>query len=298
MNNDTSQSQGMLLFRLRSKQLFAIGTLKLRELVPFPRLTHFPHSHPAVLGAANIRGDTIPIVDLSAAMGNRPTAREDLSQSFVIVTDCHRKKVGFLVRQVDKIANYSWRDIESPPRAVGQRAFISGIARVDQQLIQLIDIEKIFEDLFPNVVGNSSQWAGIEELESLQQLNLLIVDDSRVARKQLSDALKQLAIPFQVTDNGSHALALMIEQANAGCPIDVLVSDIEMPGLDGYELAFEVRSNPLIANAYIILHTSISSEISVSQAHQVGANEALTKFDVNELIQAMQRGANATIYKG
>ncbi len=75
-------------------------------------------------------------------------------------------------------------------------------------------------------------------------------------------------------------------------PIDILVSDIEMPGLDGYELAFEVRDNPLLANAYIILHTSLSSEISVSQAHQVGANEALTKFDAHELVEAMLRGAD------
>lgn len=74
-------------------------------------------------------------------------------------------------------------------------------------------------------------------------------------------------------------------------PVDLLVSDIEMPGLDGYELAFEVRDKPALAGAYIILHTSLSSEISVSQAHQVGANEALTKFDAHELIEAMLRGA-------
>ena len=72
-----------------------------------------------------------------------------------------------------------------------------------------------------------------------------------------------------------------------------MVSDIEMPGLDGYELAFEVKNNPAIEHAYIILHTSLSSEISVSQAKQVGANEALTKFDAKELIEAMLRGAQA-----
>lgn len=76
-----------------------------------------------------------------------------------------------------------------------------------------------------------------------------------------------------------------------GSRIDILVSDIEMPGLDGYELAFEVQSDPRLAEAYIILHTSLSSEISVERAHQVGAHEALTKFEANELIQAMLRGA-------
>ena len=83
----------------------------------------------------------------------------------------------------------------------------------------------------------------------------------------------------------------MIKDANAGTPVDLLVSDIEMPGLDGYELAFEVRDKPDLAATYIVLHSSISSEISISQAQQVGANEALTKFDAHELIQAMLRGA-------
>ncbi len=84
----------------------------------------------------------------------------------------------------------------------------------------------------------------------------------------------------------------MRQKAAAGNPVNILVSDIEMPGLDGYELTFAVRDNRDLANAYIILHTSLSSEISVSQAHQVGADEALTKFNARELIDAMLRGAD------
>ena len=86
-------------------------------------------------------------------------------------------------------------------------------------------------------------------------------------------------------------ITAMHKKASEGNPVDILVSDIEMPGLDGYELTFEVRSAPALANAYIILHTSLSSEISVSQAKQVGANEALTKFDAKELVQSMLRAA-------
>ncbi len=128
--------------------------------------------------------------------------------------------------------------------------------------------------------------------EKLKPMNILLVDDSKVARKQLSDALDMINIPYRVTADGKEALVMMEQAALEHHPIDILVSDIEMPGLDGYELAFEVRDNPLTAKAYIILHTSLSSEISVSQAHQVGANEALTKFDAHELIDAMLRGAD------
>jgi two-component system chemotaxis response regulator CheV len=128
--------------------------------------------------------------------------------------------------------------------------------------------------------------------EKLKPLNILLVDDSLVARAQLSDALDSMNILYKVTANGTEALNIMRQEAKSGTPIDLLVSDIEMPGLDGYELTFETRNDPDIAAPYIILHTSLSSAISVSQAHQVGANEALTKFDAGELIQAMLRGAD------
>lgn len=75
-------------------------------------------------------------------------------------------------------------------------------------------------------------------------------------------------------------------------PVDLLVSDIEMPGLDGYELAFGVRDSAVLKQPYIILHTSLNSEMSLSYANQVGANEALTKFDADELLHAMLRGAS------
>lgn len=129
------------------------------------------------------------------------------------------------------------------------------------------------------------------ERERLKALNILLVDDSSIARKQLSDALDRINIPYQICKNGSDALDLMKRDAEANHPIDLLVSDIEMPGLDGYELAFEVQNDSALNNSYRILHTSLSSEICVDRAHQVGAHEALEKFNAGELIEAMLRGA-------
>ena len=116
------------------------------------------------------------------------------------------------------------------------------------------------------------------------------MDDSAVARRQLEQALTKIDVPFKVCKNGNDALDVMKECAGKENPIDILVSDIEMPGLDGYELTFEVRSTPEIAQAYIILHTSLSSKMSVDRANQVGANDALTKFAAQSLIDAMLKG--------
>jgi two-component system chemotaxis response regulator CheV len=154
-----------------------------------------------------------------------------------------------------------------------------------------LDVEVIMARLFPLDPSKATATITDMEREQLRPMNILLVDDSRTARKQLSDSLDAINVRYQVTDDGQKALDLMRTSAQQGQPIDLLVSDIEMPGLDGYELAFAVRDDKQLANAYIILHTSLSSSISVSQARQVGADEALTKFDARELIDAMLRGA-------
>ena len=289
MTSKANHSQGLLLFRLSAQQVFAIGTLKVKELTPYTPLTCLPHSHPAVMGAANIRGKTLPVIDMAAAVGYRPLHSDELASTYIITTDCQRQEIGFLVRGIERIIDCNWRDIKAPPKGLKDDTFLTGVTRVDEQLVQLIDVELILSKIYPN----SKQVAVLTDVqrEQLKPLNILLVDDSMVARKQLSDALNNMNIPYQVTDDGRRALEIMMADANAQKPIDLLVSDIEMPGLDGYELAFEVRDKPNLAAAYIVLHSSISSEISISQAHQVGANEALTKFDVHELVQAMLRGA-------
>ncbi|MCG9754987.1 chemotaxis protein CheV [Shewanella insulae] len=291
MKSKASQSQGLLLFRLSHTQLFALGTLKIRELVPFTKLSAIPQSHPSILGAATVRGHTIPIVDMAAAVGYAPITTEECDNAYIIITDCQRMVMGFLVRSIDKIIECNWRDIESPPDNLGKSAFLTGVTRVDDKLVQLLDVELLLSKIFPPSPETTRAILTDVQREILKPLNILLVDDSKVARKQLSDALDSINIPYLVTSDGKEALTIMEEAAKERRPVDLLVSDIEMPGLDGYELAFEVKNTPELADAYIILHTSLSSEISVSQAHQVGANEALTKFDAHELIEAMLRGA-------
>jgi len=287
----TNQSQGMLLFQLTSLQSFAIGTLKVKEIVPYTPLTAIPHSHPTVLGAANLRGDTLPVIDMAKAVGYPPLSKDELKDCYIIITDCRRMLVGFLVRGINKITECNWHNIDAPPNALGNNVFVTGVMKVDDKLIQLLDVELLLSKVFPDKPSSLLPVLTDVQREILRPLKILLVDDSAVARRQLSQALDSISIPYFIATNGSDALNMLQHAADVGSPFDIIVSDIEMPGLDGYELAFEVQNNSNLNNAYIILHTSLSSEISVSQAHQVGAHEALTKFEANELIHAMLRGA-------
>ncbi len=290
-NNKASHAQGMLLFNVNSRQTFALGTLKVQELVPLSSLSAIPRSHPCVLGAANFRGLTIPVIDMAKAIRCQPIPPEEYKNCFVIITDCQRMKIGFLVHSIQRIVECNWRDILSPPSHLGDKIFVTGVTEVNGELIQLLDVELLLSLIYPeNKLPKRAILTDVQR-ELVKPLSILLVDDSTVARKQLSDALDGLNIPYQVCSNGLDALNLMQTCYENKSPIDILVSDIEMPGLDGYELTFEVKDRSQLNDCYIILHTSISSEISVGQAKQVGANEALTKFDVFELTDAILRGA-------
>ena len=294
MTSKAKHAQKLLLFTLAERQTFAIGTLKIREIIPNVKLTKLPQDHPAVLGATTFRGTTIPVIDMAAAVGYPAMTAEEMKKGAIIITDCQRKEIGFLVRGIQKIVDTDWRDVLPPPDMLGKKAFLTGLVTIQDKTIQLLDVELLLSLVYPEPPERRRAVLTDVQREQLKPLHILMVDDSHVARKQLSDALDSINISYEVTNNGMKALEHMRAAASAGNPIDILVSDIDMPGLDGYELAFQVRDDRMLGNqVYIILHTSLNSEMSLSYAKQVGANEALTKFDAEELVHAMLRGAKA-----
>lgn len=288
-----NQSQGMLMFTLTTNpQLFAIGTLKVREIVPYQPTTQIPYSHHHVIGTVTIRDMTIPVINMPAAIGFRPIQPEEYDKCYLIVTDCLRTVVAFMVRSIEKIIECDWKSIEPTPQTAGDNVFVTGITRFEDKIVQMLDVELLLSKIYPQYESTSVPMLTDIERERLKALNILLVDDSSIARKQLSDALDSINISYSIRNNGVEALQFMREQADANNPVELLVSDIEMPGLDGYELAFETQNDNRLSHAYIILHTSLSSEICVDRAQQVGAQEALEKFNAADLIKAMLRGAS------
>jgi len=291
MQSTSSQSQGLLLFKLSAQQSFALGTLKIQEIVPYQSLTQLPNANTNILGATSIRGQTLSIIDMAAAVGYPPITEEEKQHCVIIITDCSRQHVGFLIRKIERIIDCNWKNIEPPPNALGHKTYITGITHFEGKLIQLLDIELLLSQIFPDDDdAHAIEITGVQK-GILQNESILLVDDSAVARRQLENALTRIDVPFKVCKNGNDALQVMKTCAEKGDPITILVSDIEMPGLDGYELTFEVRSVKEIAGVYIILHSSLSSAMSVERAQQVGANDALAKFAAQALIDAMLRGA-------
>ncbi|RRJ85015.1 chemotaxis protein CheV [Aestuariirhabdus litorea] len=275
----------LLLFRLNGKQLYGINVFKVKEVLQCPQLTMLPKSSPVVRGVANIRGGTIPILDMNMATGKGPL--EDLSNAFVIITEYNMKVQGFLVQMVDRIVNMNWADIHPPPRGTGMDHYLTAVTRVDDQLVEIIDVEKILAEVAPQSDEVSPDLITDEVTTHALSQKVLVADDSAVARKQVQRCLENIGVEVVVKNDGRQALEYLKELVADGSDINshllMMISDIEMPEMDGYTLTTEVRADPCLAGLYIVLHTSLSGVFNKAMVEKVGANDFIAKFNPDDL---------------
>ena len=274
----------LLLFRMDQRQLFGINVFKVREVIACPPLTKVPSAHPAVRGIANIRGKTIAVVDLSMALGMAPAALDE--ENYVIVTEFSRTVQGFLVSGVERIVNLHWEQIQPPPRGADRNAYLTAVTQVDEHLVEIIDVEKVLSEVFgqdeepivPELSGPIV--AGVH--------HVLVADDSSVARNQIRRSLEQAGVTCTVVRDGREALDQLKTWADEGPVaerIAMVISDIEMPEMDGYTLTAEMRQDPRLKDLYVMLHSSLSGVFNTSMVRKVGADEFLAKFDASELVE-------------
>jgi len=137
----------LLMFRLNGRQLFALNVFKIQEVVQVPAITELPHRHSVVRGVIHMRGHTIPVIDLSAAIAGRPIA--DLENANLIVTEYNRSVQAFLVGPVDRIVNLNWELVLPPPVGSGRQHFLTAITHVDDKIVEILDVERVLADIMP-----------------------------------------------------------------------------------------------------------------------------------------------------
>ena len=273
----------MLMFRLHGRQLFGINVFKVKEVVQCPPLTEIPGSQTVIRGVASLRGTNISIIDLSHAVGGPRIGNP--ADYFVIITEYNRRMLGFLVGSVERIINMNWDSILPPPVGLGRAAYMTAVTKVDDQLVEIIDVEKVLSEVLgiDETITRSVEVLG----NQLQGKKILVVDDSIVARKQISRVLEELGLEFITMKDGGEALRQLEEWAEEGRVSDwlaMVISDIEMPKMDGYALVMAIRKNPKLADLHIILHSSLSGVFNETMVKKVGANHFLPKFNPDELV--------------
>lgn len=281
----------LLLFKLQGRQRFGINVFKVREVLQCPPLTSMPKLNSYVRGVAHIRGQTISVIDLGMATGLKPI--QDVSKCFIIIAEYNRSVQGFLVASVERIININWDSIMPPPQGSGRSSYLTAVTEVDKELVEILDVEKILNEISPLDTDVSEEVVAGIDTEQLGEKIIFIADDSSVARNQVKKALSALGLEIEMAKNGSEALErlkeLAAETGDVTDKVGVLVSDIEMPEMDGYTLTAEIKNLPELQKLHVVLHTSLSGVFNQAMVKKVGADDFIAKFNPDELATAVQK---------
>jgi two-component system chemotaxis response regulator CheV len=280
----------LLLFRLGGRQLFGVNVFKVQEVLRRPALFQLPGLPSQFAGVADVRGRSVPVLDLGLAIGHpeRDTSAGDDGTHYLVVTEFNRSVQGFLVSGVERIVNIAVEDIHPPPDLGAQSSYLTAVTRFQDALIQVIDVESVLADI-TQARMDATLAPGMALPADAPPLQVLVVDDSRVARQQIRSVRDQLGVGVTLLSVGrqarDHLLQVHAGGENPAERYAMVISDIEMPAMDGYTLTTEIRRHPGLAGLYVLLHTSLSGVFNNAMVERVGANAFVAKYSPHELAE-------------
>ncbi len=277
-----SNCMEILLFSLGGTETFGINVFKVREVTLTPRITRTPHMPPGVPGVISLRGSVIPVIDLACVLGVE--ARSETRCSTLMVAEFCGRTQGFLVDSVDRITRVAWDQVRSPdPSLIGADGMVTAITRLpDGRLVSILDVEQVLASAFGEPVLPE-----IEPIENGHDINVLFVDDSPLARREITGLLDKLGVRYQQATNGREAwdkLQALASQAHAeGTGLDerlrLVLTDAEMPEMDGYVLARNIKADRRFSTIPVVMHTSLSSRANGAVGRSMGVDAYITKFE-------------------
>lgn len=271
---------------------FGINVAKVLEILQPPELTEMPEvSHPAVLGAFNLRDEIIPLIDLGSWLKKD---RLEAEPPKVIVTEFNRTKSAFLVSGVTRIHRINWQEVEAPTGYVSSLTAnsITGVVKFPKRIVFILDMEKITAELNPAPAPLEEPSKAIQEDIQQRQINALVADDSTMARKMITGILEKAGVRVHAVENGQLALqhlqGLQRKANQTGNHlqdfVDIVVSDIEMPVMDGHTLTRNIKEDNDLRQLPVILCSSIITETLHHQGVAVGADDQVSKAELGELV--------------
>lgn len=275
----------LLMFRLHGRQLYAINVFKVQEVLMLPKYSILPSSDPSVVGVIHQRGQTISVINLAQAVGMRPI--KPTEDSALIVTEYNSSVQAFLVGGVERIINLNWADILPPPTGSGRENYLTAITNMDNQIVEIIDVEKVLDEITKIRVNIDVENLDQRVVDEAKKMQILMVDDSNTAIRQVQQTLSALDITIHTAGDGKSALKLLKDWADEGIDVPnkllMVITDAEMPEMDGYKLTQEIREDSRLKDLFVALHTSLSGKFNHAMMEKVGCDAFLSKFHHKEL---------------
>lgn len=270
---------------------YGINVSKVREILPYSAPTPVPNTHPAVEGVFMPRGEIITIVNLSKSLGlNLPTENSDM----YIITNFNKLNVGFHVQKVHGIHRLSWTQINMPDATInaGGQGVATGIVKLGEKLIVILDFEKIVSDISPETGLRTSQLDSLQERER-NMIPILISEDSPFLEKMIVDCLNKAGYMNIIkTSNGQEAWDILCDykqRGNLEKYVRLVVTDIEMPQMDGHRLTKLVKTDPVLGKLPVVIFSSLINDQMYKKGEAIGADAQLTKPEIGQLVEAIDR---------
>jgi two-component system chemotaxis response regulator CheV len=276
-----SNKMEIRLFTLGTRETFGINVFKVREVTKTPPITKTPNMPQGVEGVISLRGHIIPVISLSRFVSGSHSANPG---GAMMVTEYSRRTQGFLVEAVDRIVRVDWEKVRSPESVMSQsEGLITAVTELPGgKLVSILDVEQILAHAFGEPPVPDLEPI-TDEVESL----VFFVDDSLVARKEISQVLDRLRIKYHHATNGQEAWDRLQSMAQRAAQdqqplceqLNLILVDAEMPEMDGYVLTRHIKADRRFDNIPVVMHSSLSSEANRAMGKSVGVDAYVAKFD-------------------
>lgn len=278
--------------RTDREEVFGINVFKVREVLNAPAITHAPDMPPAVEGLVSLRGAMVPVVNVAKFCGMEPKRPPNV----MIVTEYNKQTQALLVDSVEHILRMEWNDIKVPPPMLAHRfgGLLTAVTELeDKRIVMILDVERVLAET-DQFGQDIDEFAEIEKIDG--DMTILYADDSSMARKQIETTLNHLGVKFIATRNGSEAFEKLQDIKQRAKALDKpvtdfingVLTDVEMPEMDGYVLTKKIKSDPELASLPVLMHSSLSAEANISMGKTVGADIYIAKFSNSELSDAVK----------
>lgn len=276
------------------RETYGINVFKVREVMRVPEITKSPDMPNAVEGMVSLRGALVPVIDLAKYVG----VQCDEKPTIMIVTEYNGHTQGFLVEAVDTILRLDWSSMRVPPEMLNSQTggLVTAVTELaDKRLVMMMDVEKVLSET--GHFGDDDLIAKSVQPLNIANRTVFFADDSSVARKQIEKTLDAMQVKYISAINGNRAweeLKRIADYADAShIPvsniIQLILTDVEMPEMDGYMLTRKIKSDKRFANIPVLMHSSLSSDSNQQLGKAVGVDEYVPKFEPQKLAQTLAR---------
>ncbi len=278
-------------------EVFGINVFKVREVLNIPEITSAPEMAAGVEGFVSLRGDMVPIINLQKFCN----LQSNDEPKILMITEYNTLVQGFLVSSVDTIQRLNWEQVKEPPPLISSRmgGLVTAVSELDdKRLVMIMDVEKVLADA--GGFYDESAFDGINKISADKPRQILFADDSAIARKQIIQALDHMGVKHLSCVNGADAWALLDKMAakceqegrNINTEIQAVLTDVEMPEMDGYVLTQKIKADPRLEHLPVIMHSSLTAAANQNMGKNVGADAYVPKFQPRQLADTLEEFFN------